>query len=109
MPREDRRIVFSPEDVYRAIYALSVQKQMPKPPPGAITSIVMNPDDPSKIVFHLSNPAQNTEETLDYTYDFVAAALMVYCRGVGIPLPKKAHKSVQMADGELALRVQVGD
>ena len=39
MPKEDRRIIFSSEEVYNAIYAVSVQKQVPRPPPGAVKAV----------------------------------------------------------------------
>lgn len=107
MPKEDRRILFTSEEVYKAIYALSVQKQTPRPPAGAITSIVMTTDDPPKLILQLQNPAQNTNERVEYTYEFVTAALMLFCRGLGIPLPRKATKSVLMMDGAVILRVQV--
>jgi hypothetical protein len=107
MPREDRKIIFANEEVYKALYALAVQKQVPKPPAGAVTQITLTNDDPPKIILLLENPAVNSKETAEFSYDFTAAALMVYCRGLGIPLPKKASKSVQILDGELVLRVQV--
>lgn len=107
MPREDRRIIFAADEVYKAIFALATQKQLPKPPPGALSQITMTGDDPPKIILHLENPGQNKKETVEYNYDFVAAALMLFCRGMGIPLPKKAHKSVMLQDGQIILRVQV--
>ncbi len=107
MPREDRRIIFSHDEVYKAIYALAVQKQMKKPPAGAVKSVSEKTDDPATIVINLENPADSSEETREYGRDFIAAALMVFCRGAGIPLPKSARKSVMVRDGEVILRSQI--
>ncbi len=107
MPREDRRIIFSYDEVYKAVYALSAQKQMPKPPPGAVTKVSEKESDATQIVLNLENPAQKTEEVREYGRDFLAAALMVFCRGAGIPLPKSAQKSVMILDGEVILRVKI--
>jgi len=107
MPKEDRRIIFSHDEVYKAIYALAVQKQLSKPPPGAVTNVAEKKGDTSRIVLKLKNPAQETQSVCEYGRDFIAAALMVFCRGAAIPLPKSARKSVMINDGEVILRVQI--
>lgn len=107
MPKEDRRIIFSYDEVYKAIYALAVQKQMPKPPPGAVTSVAEKKDDTDLIIVKLENPAEQTNKRVEYSRDFLAAALMIFCRGAGIPLPKSARKSVMIGEGEVVLRVQI--
>jgi len=107
MPKEDRHIIFTADEVYKAIYALAVQKQLPKPPVGAVKKIEEKDGDPAQIIIHLENPAEETQDTREYTRDFLAAALMVFCRGAGIPLPKNARKSVMIKDGQAILRVQI--
>jgi hypothetical protein len=105
MPREDRRIHFSHDEVYKAIYALSHQKQLKLPPAGHVTAIT---EENGTLFLDLSNPQIQTSAKLDYSRDFVAAALMLMCKGAGIPLPKSAKKSVMLVDGEIILRVQMG-
>lgn len=105
MPREDRRIHFENEEVYKAIYAMCFQKQLRLPPPGHVTKVVGDPNT-RQIIIHLSNPQDKSDAKLEYAEDFVAAALMLFCRGCGIPLPKTASKSVQVTDGVMILRVQ---
>jgi len=101
MPREDRLIIFTNEEVYKAIFALSTQKQLKKPPAGMITR--------NTITVHLHNPQEtfDADKTIDYSRDFLAAALMLFCRGLGIPLPKSARKSVMLKNDEVMLRVQI--
>jgi len=109
MPKEDRLIIFNNEEVYKALYALSAQKQLQKPPVGAVTKVEEGGEGKNTITIHLHNPQANvdTDMQIDYTRDFVAAALMLFCRGLGIPLPKSARKSVMLRKGELMLRVQI--
>lgn len=108
MPREDRWIYFDFEEVYKAIYALSVQKQLKKPPIGLITAVAETPGDVNTIVFQFANPQENTVGAREYSRDFLAAAVMLYCRTLRIPLPKSATKQVEISKGQVVLRVQVG-
>jgi hypothetical protein len=107
MPREDRRILFDNEEVYKALYAMSFQKQLKVPPPGQVVKIYEDEANQGQIFVEMQNLHEKTEVKLDYTRDFVAAALMLFCRGCGIPLPKSAKKSVMLAEGQLMLRVQI--
>ena len=106
MPREDRRIIFSHEESYKALYGFCTRKEgVENIPPGHIQDIEQAED--TIIRFIITNPQQQKEHKIEYPHDFVAAALMVFCKGVSVPLPKQAHKSVEIVEGELALRVQM--
>ena len=107
MPVEDRRILFSNEELYKALYAFCFQKQVRQPPPGVITKVSEDAQDKSKVLFILENPQDQTGTTLEYSHDFLAAALMLYCRSCGIPLPKSGRKSVLIQGAEVMLRVQI--
>ncbi len=107
MPREDRRISFENEEVYKAVFALCTQKQMKKPIPGHIVKISEGAGEAGGIFLDFENPLDKSAEQAEYTRDFIAAALMLYCRGCGIPLPKSAKKSVIIVEGMLILRVQI--
>jgi hypothetical protein len=107
MPVEDRRIHFSNEELYKALYAFCFQKQVRQPPPGHITKVAEDSLDHTKVLFVLENPQDRTGTTLEYSHDFLAAALMLYCRSCGIPLPKSGRKSVVIQGSEVILRVQI--
>ncbi len=107
MPSEDRRILFTNEEVYKALYAMCFQKQMKAPPPGQVTQIAEDEQTKGQIKVKIENPLEKTSTTLEYTHDFMAAALMLFCRGCGIPLPKHAKKSVMIHEGLITLRVQI--
>lgn len=109
MPKEDRRIIFTFEEAYKAIYSLSAQKQIKKPPVGEVTKIEKDESDDNVIYMHLDNEQEqwDREKKVEYSRDFIAAALMLYCRGCGIPLPKSAKKSVVLGSTNIILRVEI--
>jgi len=78
MPQEDRRIIFTYEEVYNAIYSLCAQKQMKKPPAGAVVGVIEDEKDSSKIYVSLEDPGQATKHKVEYSRDFIAAALMLF-------------------------------
>lgn len=109
MPREDRRIIFSFDEAYKAIYSLSMQKNLKKPPSGEVIKIDKDENDDSIIYMHLDNKQEQWDapKKIEYSRDFIAAALMLYCRGCGIPLPKSAKKSVVLGSTNIILRVEI--
>lgn len=108
MPTEDRRILFSNEEVYKALYALCSQKQLPKPVPGHITAITQDAEDTAKLFIQIENPQNSSKSRVEYSRDFMAAALLLFCRGLGIPIAKAAQKSVLIKDGQVTLRIVIG-
>lgn len=107
MPREDRRIYFEFQETYKAIYALCVQNQIKKPQPGMVTAVMQHPTDAAKAIVRIENVHDKTSQDIEFTRDFIAAALMLYCRTLRIPLPKSAVKSVEYAPDSVILRVQI--
>ena len=107
MPHEERRIFFDYSETYKAIYALCVQKEMKKPPPGAVTAIEVDAVDDRNLVFLIENNLDDSEGKREYSRDFLAAALMLYCRGLRIPLPKGARKSVDIEPDKVILNVSI--
>lgn len=108
MPSEDRRIIFTFEEVYKAVYGLCVQKNLAKPPAGIIVAIERDEQDDGAMVLYLKNDLEREgARKAQYSRDFLAAALMLYCRGCGIPIPRIARKSVLSEENSLILRVEV--
>jgi hypothetical protein len=105
MPREDRRITFENDEVYKAIFALCMQKQLRKPIPGEIVKI-SEASPEGAIIIEFENGLEQKKAKEEYPRDFIAAALLLYCRGCGIPLAKTAKKSVMLVEGALVLRAQ---
>jgi hypothetical protein len=108
MPRENRVITFNHQEVYTAIFSLCSQKKLPKPPAGTVSTIYEHQEDTGLIVMDIKEPHVETIKKAEYSYDLVAAALMLFCRGLGIPLPKAALKFVRISNGEVSLNVKIG-
>jgi hypothetical protein len=107
MPREDRRIYFDYEETYKALFALCIQREFKKPPAGIIKAIEVNSEDSTKLTIQIDNPLEHASHRMEYSRDFLAAALMLFCRSQSIPLPKAAQKSVEFNYGTVILRVQI--
>ncbi len=105
MPREDRRIVFDYAETHKAMFALCVQKGLRQPFVGSITAINFKAEDDKSVVVRFANGLQGTSATSEYSRDFLAAALMLYCRTCNIPIPKKAMKSVELGDERVTLHI----
>ena len=105
MPREDRRISVDFTETYKAIFALCVQKGLPRPFVGSITALNFKAEDDRCVVVRFANGLQGTSATGEYSRDFLAAALMLYCRTCHIPIPKKAIKSVEPGDDSVTLHI----
>ena len=105
MPREDRRIIFSEEELYHALYAHCRRADERRPPAGNITSVRFTDDFHENIEVRIENHVENEMREMLFTKAFVAAALIMYCRGVGIPIPKSASKSIDInKHGHILLR-----
>ncbi len=108
MPREDRRITFSYDEVYKAIFALCVQREIRKPPAGFIKVMDLIPGENARVNIRIENPLNDEPPAImEYGLDYLAAALMLYCRTCRIPLPKTAEKSVELGADGVVLRVQI--
>jgi hypothetical protein len=105
MPREDRRIIFEAAETYSAIYTLCSQKDMRRPPQGAITAVIEDETDTQRLRVRFEDLHNNEVREVEYTRDFLAAALMLYCRSLSIPMAKKAQKSVELRDIGVVLRL----
>lgn len=108
MPREDRRVIFDFSETYQAIYKLALQSDgVKRLPPGLIRKVEEDGLDANKINVFVENPQTGDKDMMTYSRDFMAAALMMFCRGSGIPLPRKANKSVMLDTDRIILRVLV--
>ena len=107
MPKEDRLITFNYKEVHKSVYTLCQQKGMKLPTIGEITDISQDPEDINRVYIDILENGTGPRKREEYSRDFVAAALLIFCRGMGIPMPKSARKSVFIKDGELGLRVRI--
>ena len=106
MPKEMRKIEFSPEELQAALvnYALRTDKKLPN---ATIDSVSVEGDD--AISAKISFVPQGTEEakTIDFSANDVAAAVILYCNTQGIPLPKESVKSVVKIESSIAMIIKI--
>jgi len=97
MPREEKRVFFNYSETYNAIYSLCNKKGLEKPPTGTVQSIN---HDKKTDTYSLSfiDPIDSSTKNANYKTDFIAAALLLSCMGSGIPISKRAQKSVYIED-----------
>lgn len=108
MPKEDRRLIFDYSETYQALYKLTVKSDdMKRLKPGIIRKIEQDGLDANMVNFYIENPQEGEKHIATYSRDFIAAALMMFCRGNGIPLPRKASKTIMIDEGRMILRVMV--
>ena len=106
MPREDRRVIFDFSETYNAIYKLTVQKpDAPKLKPGVIKKIEEDGLDANKVNVYIENSQTAEKHVVTFSRDFIAASLMMFCRGSGIPLPRNAGKTVIFDHDRVTLRI----
>jgi hypothetical protein len=104
MTREDRRIVFDYAETFKAIFGLCEQKGMERPVAGSIIDVNFKADDDRSVVVRFAKGPEGRPVTVEYSRDFLVAALMLYCRTCHIPVPKRAMKSVELGDGGVTLQ-----
>ena len=105
MPREERRIIFDYAELYKAIFTLSVKKDAHPPPPGVISALKVKSGNEEMIVVKIVNSQKNSTSEHEYSRDFLAAALMTFCRSCRIPLPQKGKKSLEVTGGSIILHI----
>ena len=114
MPQEVRYIMFRNEEVVQAVESYMRRMGMPLPA-GSIMSCTTEQDEALKSTWFRITlaPDITSYNKLDRTVhrdvivadSNLAAALILHCRRVGIPLPAKAEKSLRIAGGQLCLVV----
>ena len=107
MPRENRVITFASDEALQALrqFAAVVEnKPLPADPmeslsidSSSVTAEIVRGDGyagPGRYVFSGSRLVQ---------------ALAYWCSSIGVPLPRRGEKSVQVLHGELQLSITLGD
>jgi len=105
MPRETRLIVFSDKEVMEALHDFAVRQGRTVPDKdGAEVHYLQEKDGVKSRIRYAAK-----QQTADFTDVETASALVAYCMGRGIPLPRRGQKSVYVRYDELALQVRVTD
>lgn len=105
MPKENREILFTENEVKIALMQFSARK-------GAkfnvenIKSFKINSEEAISIVLEVFDVESNQTGKVNYAPPEVAASLLGYCMKLKIPLPKAGKKAVVSRNGQVYLRIQ---
>jgi hypothetical protein len=107
MPRENRVITFTIDEALQALRQFA-----------AVVENKPLPADPMECL-SIDSSSVTAEIVRGYGYagsgryvfsgDRLVQALTYWCSSIGIPLPRRAEKSVQVLHGELQLSITLGD
>ncbi len=106
MTWEERKIFFDFSEAYKAVYTLCVHNGVHVPPSGRIAHLSLEPE--GLVTVKIVNSQTGAAEDCDYSCDFMAAALIMYCRMYDIPLPKRGAKVMDIAGEMIILRITIG-
>jgi len=111
MPRENRHIIFDFKEVYQALYALHLKRTDKRIAAGNITKIEESPEDEERLFFYVSGVNESDRKCLEFSRDFLAAALLLFCRGHGVPISKGARKQITFDNDakDVILSLKIGE
>src|SRR5579864_5980706 len=100
MPNESRVISFSNAEAIDALidYCVAAKRDMPA---GGIKRLVFSNDTEIKVTADFNGGAPS----ISFFQNEVAAALIYYCNKKGIPVARRAVKSLQVAQDTIALHL----
>lgn len=108
MPTEDRFIVFNYEEVYMALRIRAITQKLELPADSALIDVSF-PDNPTvdDIVSVTLKKDDGSTEKIDFSRDFFAMALVFFCQGNNIPIPRAGSKEIIRKDNTLILHIQM--
>jgi len=100
MPNESRVISFSNAEAIDALveYCAATKRELPK---GGVNRLVFSNDTEVKVTAEFSGGTPS----ISFFQNEVAAALIFYCNKKGIPVARRAVKSLQVAQDTIALHL----
>lgn len=99
MPRETRTIVFSDHELHRAMIGFAARQKMPMPQ-GPLDGFAFDPEiDPALTLSVRPTAGAPVRQQVAFRKAEVAAALILLCRDMRIPLPKEGRKQLVCRDG----------
>jgi hypothetical protein len=107
MPRENRVITFTTDEALQALRqfaAIVENKPLPVDPMEALSI-----DSSSVTAEIVRGDGYAGSGRYVFSGDRLVQALTYWCSSIGVPLPRRAAKSVQTLHGELQLSITLGD
>ncbi len=107
MPSEHRQIVFGRKEFNEAIsdYRESHGEGIPE---GRVTACNVDAHKRIAVMIGFLKHGEDKPTVTEISASTVASALISYCMGKGIPIPRRSHKTVQQMGDNIALVIRVG-
>ena len=108
MPIEERFITFNLDEIYKSVSIRCVQENRDTLPNGKLIAIkVKEPSEEGDGDICLHVKTKDNEVKLHYERDFFALALVFYCQGCGIPLPKRGKKILKITSDCIIMKIDL--
>jgi hypothetical protein len=105
MPQELRRLIFK-EDELRLALSEYISGYVDANERGFLVSFKVTPKDPCEVAIMVqSDKGKQFSRVLGEAH--VAAALIAYCKTLGIPIPKRADKSLKYIPNGMAMDIKI--
>ena len=109
MPNEIRHIIFTSDEVIRALIDYHRRAGNPLPAGNVVKCTFEKEDNLIKASLHMAVDADGSRQVVPVVQTTLAAALILYCINQKIPLPAKANKSLQLHNDTVGLVINKPD
>lgn len=105
MPSEERSITFNLDEVHKALLVTLAQQGEEELPTGRLVSMNLEGDDKT-IGVHLEDKQGEMKE-MHFDRLLFAKALVIFCQGCGIPLPRDSKKTLHVLEDRITLHMEL--
>jgi hypothetical protein len=103
---ETRNIAFPKGALIAAIKFLTAAANQPLPH-GQLENCEVRSEPDIAVILDIRDEMTGTVNRREFTAERLGAAMIAYCRQVGVPLPRSAEKSLAVSGDNLVLTVHV--
>jgi len=106
MPTETRKIQFERDEIRAALihYALRTEMRLPK---ETIDKVRVSENGGTVTFVYARQPDMKKPREINFTEQHVAAAVILYCRTHGFPLPREAEKILKPEGTGIAMMMRL--
>ena len=108
MPTEMRKIVFSEEEIVKAVLTQN-RHSVKKLPAGDIIQVTAKNTSEPLLELDIFDPTSEATKTIKLDTSYLAAAMLRFCIDHNIPVLRIADKSVQILGGSIALNISINE
>lgn len=106
MPLETRKLEFTEAEVQTALVSYSLRRDIALPERNIEQVFIGEGTNPTVVLEYVPGQPGDTSE-IEFSGEQVAAALILYCRGQKIPLPREAKKVLREEQGGISMIIRI--